>query len=156
MRLDSIIALMRAIDGEPAMSENGTKLRQELEAMMTTLRMAPSETGIVVGPRLRGPASTFEFHTRGWIGITTGDAPMNREISQAGGEFVKYFAHPAIISVDRDSPAQLAGIVAGDSLIAYDGVDVVGRTLNLNADAHARPEARGSRCDAQVRTRTIR
>jgi S1-C subfamily serine protease len=66
---------------------------------------------------------------RGWIGITTGDAPMTISPS---GDYVRYYAHPAIISVERDSPAHVAGIVAGDSLIAYDGIDVVGRTLNLN------------------------
>jgi C-terminal processing protease CtpA/Prc len=73
--------------------------------------------------------SRLEIHTRGYIGITTGDAPMKVDPS---GIYVQYLAHPAIVSIDRDSPAQAAGILVGDSLIAYDGVDVVGRMLNLN------------------------
>ena len=84
LQLDSIRVLMRAIDGEPALSENGMKLRRELEAIMATIRMAPTRTRILFGSKSGGPATTFEFHTRGWIGITTGDAPMTHEISPSG------------------------------------------------------------------------
>jgi membrane-associated protease RseP (regulator of RpoE activity) len=126
-QLDSITVLMRLFDGEPVTSETSIRLRQELESAAAGL--VPRGARIVLRQDGQGP---FEMmHARGYIGITTGGAPMSQEIVPSG-RYVQYFAHPAIVSVDRDSPAQLAGIVAGDSLIAYDGVDVVGRRLNLN------------------------
>lgn len=128
--MDSVRVLMRAIDQEPALSDQSMRLRQELEAMVTAMGAGPAAPRIFFKSKTEGQ-SPFEVHTRGYIGITTGYAPMLQEINPSG-IYVRYLAHPAIVSVDRDSPAQVAGIVAGDSLVAYDGVDVVGRTLDLN------------------------
>ena len=128
-RLDSIKTLWRRFDDEPVTSELSVRLRQQIEAMATAMRAAngPRAAQIIV----RGDdGSPFEMHAKGWIGITTGDVPLQEQMGP-GGHLVRYFAHPAIVSVERNSPAQAAGIVAGDSLIAYDGMDVVGRTLNL-------------------------
>lgn len=132
--MDSLRVLMRAIDQEAPLSDQALRLRQEFEAAMkamSTLGPYQGTTRIFFGRKPDGPPPSLEMHTRGYIGITTGDAPMKRRIDSSGF-YVQYFAHPAIVSVDRDSPAQVAGILAGDSLVAYDGVDVVGRMLNLN------------------------
>jgi serine protease Do len=131
-RMDSIHVLMRAIEGQPPTSEYSFKLRQEIDAMMASLQvMGPRATTRIFVQGQDGPPLIDMAHAaKGWIGMMTGGVPRQEEISPAG-HFVRYFAHPAIVSVDRDSPAQMAGIVAGDSLVAYDGVDVVGRMLNL-------------------------
>ena len=48
-----------------------------------------------------------------------------------GVHSVRYFDYPSIVSVDQNSPAQRAGIVPGDTLVAYDGVNVVNHLFNL-------------------------
>lgn len=128
VRMDSVRVLMRAIGQEAPMSDQSLRLRQELDAMVQAMAAGSGTTRIFFDRKPEG-RSFFEIHNRGYIGITTGDAPMKQDPS---GIYLQYFAHPAIVSIDRDSPAQAAGILVGDSLIAYDGVDVVGRTLNLN------------------------
>lgn len=143
-RLDSIKVLMRAFDEAPAASEASVRIRQSIESLTVSMwRMQP---GIWVdsgpGRKGHGEGRLFlkefdgpggfdrQFRRTGWIGITTDGATIREQVLPSG-HFVQYFSHPIIASVERNSPAQQAGIVPGDSLIAYDGVDVVGRMLNL-------------------------
>jgi len=63
---------------------------------------------------------------RGWLGFNA-QGP-----SLPDGDNITYFAHPQILSVDPDSPADRAGIVPGDVLVAFNGTDVVGHELNLS------------------------
>lgn len=124
VKLDSLFTLRQIFERQSAMSDRGMRIRSEIDAMWNAIMADDRGQRIFVTGRGEGP-TLLESHAKGWIGITT-DAPTEKE-----GNYVRYFAHPAIVSVERDSPAQIAGIAAGDSLIAYDGVDVVGRTLNL-------------------------
>ena len=60
---------------------------------------------------------------RGWIGLEVQGPGLLPRVE--GGELlVRYFAYPRVISVDPSSPAQRAGIVPNDTLLAYNGVDV--------------------------------
>ena len=45
--------------------------------------------------------------------------------------FVKHNGYPLVASVEPGSPAHRAGIEAGDTIIAYNGEDINGRTLSL-------------------------
>jgi serine protease Do len=65
---------------------------------------------------------------KGSIGL---NALGGRIFVSPAGQVVEYFDYPSIVSVDPDSPAQRAGIVPGDLLLAYDGLDVRGRQFNL-------------------------
>jgi C-terminal processing protease CtpA/Prc len=66
----------------------------------------------------RGPAQS-----KGWIGIVVSGAPT--EFRDEGDElFVHYLSYPRIATVDPSSPAQRAGIVPNDTLLAFDGRDV--------------------------------
>jgi len=140
MQLDSITVLMRALDVEPLTSTQSMKIRMQLDSLMMMLageRDLPEGTALV-HPRIpariivAGPGGMGAFGgeaARGWIGLTTGPAPHTEWVDD--GQFIRYFEHPAIISVDRDSPAQKAGIAPGDVLVAYDGVDLVGHDINI-------------------------
>ena len=68
-----------------------------------------------------------------------------RDGGRREGDFIQYFAYPSIIAVDPESPAQRAGIVTGDVLIAYNGLDVRGTRVQSHAAARARSEALGHR-----------
>jgi C-terminal processing protease CtpA/Prc len=60
---------------------------------------------------------------RGWIGLVVQGPGLTPRVE--GGELlVRYFAYPRVVSVDPSSPAQRAGLIPNDTLLAYDGVDV--------------------------------
>jgi C-terminal processing protease CtpA/Prc len=67
---------------------------------------------------------------RGWIGLVAQGPGLNQRVE--GGELlVRYFAYPRVLSVDPSSPAQRAGIVPNDTLIAYNGDDVTEGNISL-------------------------
>jgi membrane-associated protease RseP (regulator of RpoE activity) len=126
VKFDSIATLMRALEGQPAFSDEALRLRREVEAVSRALAIG------------RGPGrpTTYIFRAlparplKGWIGIEVGLVPQRQE-RDSSGFFVQYYRYPEIISVEPNSPAQRAGIVQGDVLLAYDGQDVVRNRLNL-------------------------
>ena len=60
---------------------------------------------------------------RGWIGIVV-SGPAREPRVENGDLIVRYLAHPAIVSVEPSSPAERAGLLRNDTLVAYDGMDV--------------------------------
>jgi serine protease Do len=60
---------------------------------------------------------------RGWIGIVV-SGPAREPRVENGELIVRYLAHPAIVSVEPSSPAERAGLLPTDTLVAYDGKDV--------------------------------
>jgi len=124
---DSIRDLLRAWEMEPFFSRQSVLMSRELDALASKIRANFGEagSGIVIAA---GPEGFRQFGpgmSRGWIGITTGGVHNDR------GQFRQYLDYPPILSVERQSPAQLAGIVPGDTLVAYDGQDVVAHPINV-------------------------
>ncbi len=67
---------------------------------------------------------------RGWLGLLiSGTARVPR--ADNGELIVRYLTHPVILSVDPSSPAEKAGLVPGDTLLAYDGRDVRDRDISM-------------------------
>jgi membrane-associated protease RseP (regulator of RpoE activity) len=133
--VDSVMVIMRALDGEAPQSEQAVRLRRELEAMTRALTIAGRGRGVSGSIMLRAtPVEGFREiemrHVRGWIGLSTGMAP-HEEFADSVSYFVRYFKYPEIISVEPNSPAQRAGIIPGDVLVAYDGNDVVSRRIDV-------------------------
>jgi serine protease Do len=60
---------------------------------------------------------------RGWIGLRT--AEMSEIAWTPDGRTVRYCGYPVIVSVEPSSPAERAGLTAGDTIVAYDGRDLV-------------------------------
>jgi membrane-associated protease RseP (regulator of RpoE activity) len=126
---DSIRDLMRAWEIEPLFSLQSARMSRELEALAAKIRttMGGGGPGILI---TAGPDGINQFGpgmARGWIGITTGG--VHNE--WADGKFLQYLDYPPILTVERKSPAQIAGIVPGDTLVAYDGQDVVAHPINV-------------------------
>lgn len=97
---------------------------------------------------------------RGWLGIEAIGAA--REPWVEGGElFVRYLTHPEIVSVEPSSPADRAGLVPSDTLIAYDGRDVtendisITRLLRPNARVMVRIRRDGRTHDVPVRVADV-
>ena len=79
---------------------------------------------------LRAPMQTVVM-PRGWIGIVAEGAGMEPRVEN-GEVVVRYLSYPRIVSIDPSSPAQAAGIVPNDTLLAYDGRDVRENDIYLN------------------------
>jgi C-terminal processing protease CtpA/Prc len=119
-RLDSAAKMMREFSNLPRGSEEQETMRKRIDALMSTL-----PTTMFFRENRSGPPA----FPKGWIGIH----PQGPNYADVGpdGYVVQYFDYPAIVSVDPESPAKRAGIVPGDVLLAYDGVDVKGHRFDL-------------------------
>lgn len=113
--IDSIATLMRALDNEPPGSVASAAIRRKIDALLPESQMFVVRTPSVL--------------PRGWVGFIA-QGPKH-EMIRRQGDFIQYFAYPSIVAVDPESPAQRAGIAPGDVLIAYNGLDVRGRAINL-------------------------
>jgi hypothetical protein len=111
-KMDTILVLWRALSDEQYGSPAWLDLTRKVDSLLNG------------GPRIMirqtpGGLLTTTNVPRGWLGFNA-QGP-----SVTDGEKVTYFAYPRILSVDPESPADRAGIVPGDVLVAFNGTDVV-------------------------------
>jgi S1-C subfamily serine protease len=79
----------------------------------------------------RVPVSTrLASEPTGYLGIVF-TAPIARTVRRSGIS-VRHFAYPVVESVEPGSPAARAGISAGDTILAYDSVDVLHHDILLS------------------------
>lgn len=97
------------------------RTRSELEVGMDRLMM-PNRSGALVEELARARMAR-EATPRGWIGIEVTGPNTGPRLSQ-GQMLLRYLSYPQIASVDPSSPAQRAGILPLDTLLAYNGRDV--------------------------------
>ena len=116
-RLDSVMIIVNQLQREPLGSSGWLESRARLDSLLPSMARVRVSAPMQVLPK-------------GWIGINAGGVPMEERVTTAG-DVVRYFVYPDVISVDPDSPASRAGIAPGDVLVAYNGIDVVERGVNL-------------------------
>jgi len=58
----------------------------------------------------------------GWLGLRTSEVSDTRVTPD--GWFVRYCDYPVVVSVEPASPAQKAGLESGDTIVAYNDVDL--------------------------------
>ena len=66
----------------------------------------------------------------GWLGIYY--VCETETWANKGELFVKHLGYPQVASVEPGSPADRAGIEAGDTILAYNAVDLKGRAVSLS------------------------
>ncbi len=119
-QMDTILVLSRALAREQYGSPAWFDLSRKLDSLLT-----PGMPRLL----LRRADGTFMTTTttlsRGWLGFNA-QGP-----SLPDGDKVTYFAYPQILSVDPESPADRAGIIPGDVVVAFNGMDVIGHEFNL-------------------------
>lgn len=125
--LDSLRALIREFDRERVGTQRWMALSGRLDSLVH-ITVAPG-SNLFTRRVLDVEASQPTWNRLGWIGFTT-QGP-SRQLNMNGELYVTQFAYPLIVTVDPQSPAEKAGIMAGDILVAYNGVDVVNREFNL-------------------------
>jgi serine protease Do len=72
---------------------------------------------------------TQRIRPEGWLGINY-VCEIKTE-AKKGELFVTHYGYPLIASVEPGSPADRAGLEAGDTIVAYNGEDLKNRTLSL-------------------------
>lgn len=126
--MDSLRTLIRVWEREPVGSADWVTITRHVDSVLLAQRAAAFARGMIerqFQPRLAATTAP----PSGWLGFLT-QGP-SEQIVDASGQHVIYFAHPTIISVDPNSPAERAGIAPGDVLVAYNGLDVVNRDFNI-------------------------
>lgn len=118
--------------------QDGLASQQQRMVHVEVMREAGAQARLAMLRALGGRASA-SLAPRGWLGIVVTGAA--REPWIEGGElYVRYVTHPEIVSVEPSSPAERAGLVPGDTLIAYDGRDV--RDADISMTRLLTPHAR--------------
>lgn len=69
------------------------------------------------------------MRARGYLGVTF-DGP-SAEIARPGDYAVRFYKYPRIALVEPSSPAERAGVQQGDTLMAFNGTDVVNNEISL-------------------------
>ncbi|MFI5256585.1 MAG: PDZ domain-containing protein [Gemmatimonadales bacterium] len=72
---------------------------------------------------LRALTASRGIQPRGWLGVEI-SGPAREPRIEGGEQIIHYLNYPAIVSVEPSSPAERAGLIPNDTLIAYDGLDV--------------------------------
>jgi serine protease Do len=128
--LDSLRMLIQEFDRERAGTQRWIALTGRIDSLLR-ISVAPA-SNLFLRRVLTGPdGGQQSFDRLGWLGLST-QGP-NQQLSVNGELYVTQFAYPKIVTVDPQSPAEKAGILAGDILVAYNGLDVVNREFNLSA-----------------------
>ena len=132
---DSLRALLKEFDREQYGTQRWITLTGRIDSLFK-IPMASNAAVVVRGMfggepgRGGGTGGGRQGSDRlGWLGMST-QGP-NRQMSMNGELFVTQFDYPVIVTVDPQSPAEKAGIMAGDVLVAYNGIDVVNHEFNL-------------------------
>ena len=130
MSLDSLRILLKEYDREQYGTQRWITLTGRLDSLFN-IPVGSNATLVVRGMLNGAEWSRQLFDRQGWLGFST-QGP-NRKLEMNGELFVTQFAYPVIVTVDPQSPAEKAGIAAGDILVAYNGIDVVNHEFNLTS-----------------------
>ena len=106
------------------------------------VRIAPpmSERAAMAMSRAMTEVQEAQFAMpRGWLGFVAEGPGLDPRIED-GQLIIRFFSYPRIVSVDPSSPAQRAGLIPSDTLLAYNGQDV--RDNDISMTRLLRPNAR--------------
>ena len=97
------------------------------EAMRASLVLSAVQVEAEMEAERAQPAVAFAFQTgyrmRGYLGVTF-DGAMAEVARPSNERVIRFYQYPRIALVEPSSPAERAGILAGDTLLALNGDDV--------------------------------
>lgn len=138
IRANSLIidSLIRKLNNLPLGSPEALAIDSMINVEITQTRR-PTTAGTVVGEfhfDVSEPRAIFKFSPtdvvpQGTLGFTA-DA-YNRRWYSGVGQYVQYFEYPMIVAIEANSPASRAGVRFGDSVLAYNGLDLRRQAINL-------------------------
>lgn len=137
-------AVGEALDRTVAQIEELTQRMADAASRVVRVRvqvapMVDERNAAAMSNALRQADASQLVMPRGWLGIVVSGTAREPRIDN-GELIIRYLAHPEIVSVEPSSPAERAGLVPADTLVAYDGRDVRDRDISLTK--LLRPNAR--------------
>ncbi len=119
------------------------------------VRQLTPSVEVIVESALRRVVGTPVSARKGYFGVTISSVPLRTSLQS--GYIVSYCDYPVVEAVDPGSPAERAGLSAGDTIIAFNGRDVrvgmVDYSALLAPDANVRVRTRR---DGRTRETTVR
>jgi membrane-associated protease RseP (regulator of RpoE activity) len=109
-----------------------TGVYQQRDAIAVKWRLSPEVVNVTPAQQ---DAFVRSILPTGMMGFYVNAAGVH-EIRPTGW-FVRYYAHPVVVFVVPDSPADRGGLSVGDSVIAFNDRDVRERLVNLKTMNHA-------------------
>jgi membrane-associated protease RseP (regulator of RpoE activity) len=135
-RIDSLAQLQ---DSMKIGSPEYVRADEELSTLIHSLLPATSDgrVTITLGPRSaeqmsRAPfaaRANMDVEPRGWIGMFADG--LHEDWVESDGHYYRYFVYPIVVTVDANSPAARVGVQFGDSLVAFNGMDLRRNVINL-------------------------
>lgn len=135
MRIDS---LRHAFEHERMTPAERERLSEEMTRIVSALKesldqanrgeLAEARAALQAMPEMAVAVETA-FRQRGYLGVvfdgTSEDYWRNNE------RIVRFYGYPRIAMVEPSSPAERAGLLQGDTLLAFNGTDVLEREISL-------------------------
>lgn len=131
-RIDSLTQRLNMLPiGSPEYLATDDSLRAAIRSLA---RPSRSPTQGTFSIQLSPQRATVRFNIldnipQGWFGFVADG--INRPTEEPTGTYVQYFEYPTVVAVEANSPASKAGVRSGDSLVAYNGVDLLRAPVNL-------------------------
>jgi hypothetical protein len=98
-----------------------------LERVLVALRAAPPSASSVADAPRDEPAAA----ATGYLGLTLSGAQLR--LLEPDGVWVSHCEYPVVEAVDPGSPAARAGVQAGDTLVAFNSIDLRARAVSYPA-----------------------
>ena len=126
-----IDSLIKRLNGLPLGSPEFFAVDSAIQA---ALRLQPRASGERIRiefttPRAVLRGSPMDVVPQGWLGFTA--LGYNRTWYSPVGNYLQYCEYPTVVAIESNSPASRAGVRAGDSLVAYNGLDVRSQAINM-------------------------
>lgn len=135
---------------------------RELEAAFADSAMAAAMGQRETTVQMRRPAQAYAYsietgyRSRGYLGVTF-DGAMAEAAPPNPDRIVRFFQYPRIALVEGNSPAERAGVLVGDTVLALNGDDLREREFSFakllvpNATVVMRVQRAGSARDLKVK-----
>jgi hypothetical protein len=138
-RIDSLSQLQ---DSMKIGSKDYVRVDEELSTLIHSLMPAPSDGRVMITFGSRGPEPMsrapfaaarmyMDVEPRGWIGMFADG--LHEDWYESDGHYYRYFVYPIVVTVDANSPAAKVGVQFGDSLVAFNGMDLRRSVINLTS-----------------------
>ncbi len=137
-RIDSLAQLQ---DSMKIGSPDYVRADEELSTLIHSLTPTASDGRVTITLGSRGPEPmsrapfagarvNMDVEPRGWIGMFADG--LHEDWYESDGHYYRYFVYPIVVTVDANSPAARVGVQFGDSLVAFNGVDLRRNVINLS------------------------